>query len=261
MAFVKGAQYSRNDVWKVYHPGHDTKPKGGNWDTGWVTEGSDLIAFLNIDSAGRTGHDFDNSYDAEREVLIWYGKPETHSGQPLIKRMISGDLNLHFFARWHNKNVRFQYLGEGVILGFEDRQEISNGKTAIKFEVLLATDKSTIGAEGIPDVAEKLPEFAKRKTLIVNKWERDLSKRQACVEHFGYSCQICGFSFEEVYGEIGRDFCHVHHIEPLGEVGGEKNIDPIKDLIPLCANCHAVIHRQTPALSPDEVKRFISDKY
>jgi len=257
MNFLKGANYSRDDVWRHYHPEQGKKPKGGNWDTGWVREGNELIAFLNIDSAGRTGHDFDNSYDSEREVLIWFGKPDTHSGQSLVGRMIDGSLMLHFFARWDSKNTKFTYLGKGRVDNYTDGVPIEGDRTAIRFEVSLSPDTKTIGAEGVPDTAGEAPAFAKRKTMVVNKWERDLSKRDECVSHFGYSCQICGFSFEERYGELGRDFCHVHHIEPLSEVGGERNIDAKRDLLPVCANCHAMIHRQSPALHPDELRGLL----
>ena len=260
MRFSKGVQYSRSEIWKKYHPNNGEKPKGGNWDTGWVREGNDLVSFLNIDTAGRTGHDFYNSYDSDRELLIWYGKPGTHSGQPLVRSMINGELTLHFFARWNNKNVRFIYLGEGIIQGYKDGEQIQDGKNAIRFEVSLASKNFTIGAEGVPDIDVDLPPFGKKKTMIVNKWERDPGKRQECVEHFGYSCQVCGFCFESAYGELGREFCHVHHIEPLSEVGGERNIDPQKDLIPVCANCHAMIHRQSPALRPDELKALLHSK-
>ena len=90
--------------------------------------------------------------------------------------------------------------------------------------------------------------------MVVNRYERDPQKRLECIEHYGYEGQICGFSFEKAYGNLGKDFCHVHHIEPLGEVGGEnKNLDPIKDLLPVCANCHEMLHRRKVALKPEEL--------
>ncbi|MBF9038450.1 hypothetical protein LSUCC0246_08010 [Rhodobacterales bacterium LSUCC0246] len=53
---------------------------------------------------------------------------------------------------------------------------------------------------------------------------------------------------------MGRNFCHVHHISPLSEVGERRAVNPITDLIPVCPNCHAMIHRQRPALTPDQVR-------
>ena len=67
--FLKGAQLTRSEIWSTFHAGEGDKPKFGNWDTGYVTEGDELIAFLNIDAAGRTGHDFANYYDPESEEI------------------------------------------------------------------------------------------------------------------------------------------------------------------------------------------------
>jgi hypothetical protein len=256
--FKKGSQYTRNQVWKQFHPDEGEKPKGGNWDTGYVVEGDELVAFLNIDSAGRTGHDFDNDYDSEKEEVIWFGKPSTHSQQPLFQRLLNGKLTLHFFARWNSKDVRFVYLGTGKVQSYQDSVPIQNEKTAIRLVISLASENETIGAEGIPDVIDLPPKFAKKMAMLVNRYERDPVKRMLCVEHYGHDCQICGFSFKSAYGELGADFCHVHHIEPLGEVGGERDIDPVKDLIPVCANCHAMLHRQTPALKPDELRQLLN---
>lgn len=91
------------------------------------------------------------------------------------------------------------------------------------------------------------------RTISVNAFERDPRARRACLDHHGYSCAICGFNFERRYGELGRGFIHVHHLRPLSEVGERYEVDPIKDLIPLCPNCHAMVHQRIPALSLKEV--------
>lgn len=88
-------------------------------------------------------------------------------------------------------------------------------------------------------------------------YERDAKARMACLQHYGYRCAICGFNFEETYGGIGRDFIEVHHIVPVHERGGEYKVDPIKDLIPLCSNCHSMIHRRNPVYSPEELMKML----
>ena len=257
--FLKGMQLTRSEIWERYHPNEGLKPKGGNWDTGYVREGNDLISFLNIGSSGRTGHDFDNNYDPETETITWFGKTNTNSKQPTFQKLIDGTLTPHFFVRWDSNNTKFTYLGEGKIISFEDDFPIENDKKTIRLKISLTTEQETIGIQGLISTEEqKPPEFGKKVSMIVNKYERDPSKRRECLEHFGYDCQICGFSFQKVYGEIGKEFIHVHHIEPLYEVGGEnKNLDPIKDLIPVCPNCHEMIHRSKVSLKPDELKKII----
>ena len=44
------------------------------------------------------------------------------------------------------------------------------------------------------------------------------------------------------YGEIGADFIHVHHTVPASQLGNNYQLDPLTDLVPLCANCHAMAH-------------------
>jgi 5-methylcytosine-specific restriction enzyme A len=76
----------------------------------------------------------------------------------------------------------------------------------------------------------------------VNRYERDPEARRACIAHRGSSCAVCGFSFEVAYGEIGKDFVDVHHAVPPGTLGTDYELDPLTDLVPLCANCHAMAH-------------------
>ncbi|MBY0147745.1 HNH endonuclease [Neobacillus niacini] len=92
------------------------------------------------------------------------------------------------------------------------------------------------------EVSEGLEE-GKRKTINVNVYERNPLARKKCMDFYGVQCQICNFNFEEKYGEVGKDFIHVHHIVPLHQIQGDYKVDPIKDLIPVCPNCHAMLHR------------------
>ncbi|WP_419774650.1 HNH endonuclease [Halarcobacter sp.] len=95
-------------------------------------------------------------------------------------------------------------------------------------------------------------------SVQVNKYERDINARKKCIEHFGTKCQICNFDFEKVYGELGKDFIHVHHKKPISEIGKEYIVDPIKDLIPVCPNCHAMLHRRKPAYTINELRKKIN---
>ncbi|WP_082221648.1 HNH endonuclease [Herbaspirillum chlorophenolicum] len=79
--------------------------------------------------------------------------------------------------------------------------------------------------------------------VLINAYERNLEAREKCLDHYGYRCSVCSFDFEEEYGALGKRFIHVHHLIPLAEVGREYEVDPIRDLRPLCPNCHAMIHR------------------
>ncbi len=93
------------------------------------------------------------------------------------------------------------------------------------------------------------------KRVEVNRYERNPVNRELCLEVNGYVCKICGFDFEKTYGEIGHHFIHVHHIIPVSSYDDEYLINPVKDMIPVCPNCHAMLHRKNPPLFPDELRK------
>jgi hypothetical protein len=165
--FLKGIQLTRSEIWSSFYPDAGAKPKGGNWDTGYVIDGDELLAFINIGAAGRTGHDFDNNYDSESELVTWFGKPNAHSGQPTFRKLLEGNLTPHFFARWDSKNTKFTYLGVGKILSYEDNVPIENNQSTIKLQVALSTSHDTVGVQGVISTSdESPPEFAKKVSMI-----------------------------------------------------------------------------------------------
>ena len=100
------------------------------------------------------------------------------------------------------------------------------------------------------------------KTVQVNIYERSSIARQKCIEYHGCTCMICGMDFEKVYGEVGKGFIHVHHIVPLYTIGKDYCVDYKNDLIPVCPNCHAMIHRKENGeyLSLEELKMRLSKR-
>lgn len=99
-----------------------------------------------------------------------------------------------------------------------------------------------------------------KKTVTVNKYERSSVARSKCVEYNGCYCHVCGLDFQEVYGELGKDFIHVHHIKPLSEIDSTYVVDYKNDLIPICPNCHAMLHRRLNGkeISIEQLRRIYS---
>jgi predicted HNH restriction endonuclease len=82
--------------------------------------------------------------------------------------------------------------------------------------------------------------------------------RQACIDCHGTSCTVCGFDFGIVYGDHGAGFIEVHHLVQVSSHDEEHEIDPVKDLCPVCANCHRMLHRSDEPLSIEELKSIIA---
>lgn len=96
-------------------------------------------------------------------------------------------------------------------------------------------------------------------SIEVNRYERNSDARRICLAFHGMACAACGFSFEVRYGEIGEGFIHVHHTVPAAMLGRGYELDPVADLVPLCANCHAMAHHGVGAArTVSELRSLIS---
>lgn len=115
--------------------------------------------------------------------------------------------------------------------------------------------EQTIYADEVDDNVEYAE--GKTKRILVNSYERNVIARKKCIEHFGVICQVCGFDFEKKYGEIGKEFIHVHHKVDISTIGDEYSVDPINDLIPVCPNCHSMLHKKKPAYLIEELKQIM----
>ena len=104
----------------------------------------------------------------------------------------------------------------------------------------------------------KYPEGSTRR-ISVNVYERSAQARSDCLAYFGTTCKVCGFNFGDVFGEFGKGFIHVHHKKPLSEINDDYQVDPIGDLVPVCPNCHAMVHKRKPAFSIEDIRNLIQE--
>ena len=95
-----------------------------------------------------------------------------------------------------------------------------------------------------------------RKCYISRQPERKPGLRAKALRIHGCKCAVCHFDFGRIYGEWGRGYAEVHHLVGFcGEDEGERETDPERDLIVLCANCHRMVHRRKEVvLTVDELR-------
>lgn len=94
--------------------------------------------------------------------------------------------------------------------------------------------------------------------VFVNRFERNRVAREKCIALKGCICSICSMDFEKIYGEIGKGFIHIHHTTPISSIGKGYEVDYEKDLVPVCPNCHAMLHRKNPPYTIDELRDIMS---
>jgi hypothetical protein len=68
-------------------------------------------------------------------------------------------------------------------------------------------------------------------------------------------CDVCDFSFVDVFGERGDRFIEAHHDRPLSFADGPVRTRP-SDFSLVCSNCHRMLH-QTPWLTVRDLRATI----
>ncbi|QCT01390.1 hypothetical protein E6C60_0668 [Paenibacillus algicola] len=247
--FNVGEYYSRKDVYKIMNV--PEAQQGGNWDTGYTRYKGDSFVFANIGTAGRTGHDHPNKFDGND--LVWYGKKGSKLSHDSIQSLINPEGSVHIFARESSDDPKFVFIGNGSVKFFADTTPVN---IVWQFNDPLENHPEILSEEVDP---KKTVEGAV-KQVFVNVFERSPIARKKCIEHHGCYCSVCGFNFFDYYGDVGKDFIHVHHLKPLHEIREEYEVDAVEDLRPVCPNCHAMLHRRKPAYSIEELKEIILKK-
>ncbi|HEC16008.1 MAG TPA: DUF3427 domain-containing protein [Sedimenticola sp.] len=191
--------------------------------------------------------DYGNHFRGDE--LVWFAKTGSKIGQPSIQSLLNPRGVVNIFYREDDRSP-FTYAGAGRARSVED---ISPVKIVWSFLADGKRHPEILAQEII--APETVIEGAKKR-VTVNVYERDPNARRKCIQHWGESCCVCGFDFAAVYGELGEGFMHVHHLKLISEVGEEYQLDPISDLRPVCPNCHAMLHRESPPVELEKLKEI-----
>ena len=248
LTFESGRKYTRPDVRE--RAGLPRDAKGGHWDTGVVEHQSEFIIFTNVGTEGRTGHSYGNSWEGSR--LRWFHKRGSHLGWTSVQKLLEPTSSVHVF--WRSLNVAaFEYAGRATSVEVFDTSPV---------QILWSFEESPLAR---PELYIQSPEQVERgeylegavRQVLVNAYERARTARQACINHYGLACAVCGLRLKDRYGALGAGFIHVHHVVSLSELGPDYKLDPVRDLRPVCPNCHSILHRQQPALSIETLRGIL----
>lgn len=124
-----------------------------------------------------------------------------------------------------------------------DREKITKEsiKSIIETNVISnMPDENCINNEDLTEETGYIEGSLKR--VFVNAYERNQKLRKACIEKYGAICSVCSFNFQDKYGDLGKGFIEVHHRIPLKNIR-HGYIASVDDLIPVCSNCHSMLHK------------------
>lgn len=193
------------------------------------------------------------------------------------KARIEIDSSEHHRTRmfWHNDlSLVINETLKGWSDAFSQKDVGKEDRPDLRFERLLTEEDSynvqlinpkTIKIDIENQRADEKARFngvkeGKAKYENSKSYERNLTNRREAIRIHGTKCSVCGFDFEKVYGKRGIGFIEVHHLTPLSESNSEITVNPLTDLMPVCSNCHRMIHRdRSHFLSVVELKVIISE--
>jgi len=265
-SFTKHRKYRRQEIWEIVK-GSGEKMSLNFQQSGYERINEDLFAFINIGYQGHAGQTFPNKYDESTETVMWYGKKETHSNQPLMRNIIDGFITVHCFGRWNDK-PEFTYLGIGRVVNYTDNfTEVFNKDGSrtfcLEFELSCRDElENPAFINNFDGVFEDLvstegkTKYVRHKTRERNPEIIKAKKREFLAQHGKLFCEACGFDFKAVYGPRGDGFIECHHNIPLHEDEHER-ITRTTDLSLLCSNCHRMVHRKKDWLTISQLKNLI----
>jgi 5-methylcytosine-specific restriction enzyme A len=246
--FQKGVSYTREEIQLLLR---DVPERGGDWHTGYHQHKAtgEWFLFPTVGAAGRTGHNYGNAWEGRR--LRWIGRTGANINHTRIKSLLRADARVHLFTR---EDSRAPFTYEGLVRPVET---ISVVPVQIVWERV--GDSTSSPLEILPDEVSSVQTYREGavRTVVVDAYERSPAARLACIKHHGTNCSVCGLDMERRYGPIAAGFIHVHHLRALADIGDSYEVDAVKDLRPVCPNCHAVIHLRRPSLSIEEATALL----
>ena len=103
------------------------------------------------------------------------------------------------------------------------------------------------------------------KVSQVNVRKRSRKLVELAKQHYSHEgkiyCSACNFNFELFYGDAGRGFIEIHHLRPIYTYDENEQHaleDAIANVVPVCSNCHRIIHRNTTLIDIPSIQELIS---
>lgn len=210
--------YTRDSIGKILN----TNATIGKWTTGCVGFNEDLYFFINIEEAGRTGHNYNDKF-LEDGILEWHGRTGSHIRQPRIKKIINNETKMYLFVRTNNK-LPFTYIGLGKCIAYFDEVP---AKIHFDYEKrnLKSLDEKEI--ENIIEITNTEKETLIKSRIGHSKLKEDLLKNLK-------KCQLCNIKREELL--------IASHIKPWSKSTSKERLD-INNVLLLCPQHDALFDK------------------
>lgn len=198
-----------------------------------VVELSDLLRAATIHPTEGRADNFRSPNSVQRKTFDIATQHPGYEGTPTRGGSLDVDVLVEFIAD----------LPRMAALAGEIRSRIASG--------------ATVEIEPDPDLEELSAHEGRVLAALHLRRERNPKLRRAKIDAVLASggtirCEVCRFDFHATYGDVGEGYIEVHHVLPLHASG--PVVTRLGNLALLCSNCHRMIHRARPWLTPDQLR-------
>lgn len=230
---------------------------------GIVTPAKEKIIILFVTKIKQKSDTQYNDYFIEEGLLHMEGETSHANDYRLINAESNNESIYLFYRDIHH--TPFVYYGRVFLADYKiylDKPSIFILSTTPSMSVSAGTYSTEHNKTGINDNDFIGDSEGIKKVEIHVRYERSLKNRAKAIEMHGTICKACGFDFDMFYGEdLAKHYIEIHHITQLSELHEGTSINPSTDLVPLCSNCHSIIHRKRDScLSVEDLKMIIEKR-
>lgn len=253
---IKGNGYTRIDLAKMW--GFKDYHGIGRGIVTFKGDQTSIVLFLTYKKTADRVQYVDR---LENGILYMEGEKAHRSDSRIFRNLKERIDSFYLFYR-ENKDKPFIYYGPCYLI---DGKKVEGAPSKFQFSLDEPLKNSLEDNLSVADYlinsenSQQLLQEGKVKLSYHLKRERNLKNRLAAIKFHGSICKICGFDFNKVYGkELADNFIEVHHIQPISQ--GLQPPDPKKDLIPVCSNCHRMLHRKRSGnISVNDLKKLVNE--
>lgn len=201
-----------------------------------------------------------------KDAEIIEGRNDTYFSQKVRNLHSHSTFEKLGFAEYRNEKYFLTDKGKEFLEGkYEEYEYLNSGYFDIKAQAK-ANENLLTNKDNCHFIPEEEIFEGKLTTTNSKTRKRSAKLRKYAFEKFKISgqikCSICGFDFEKTYGNFGKDYIELHHINPVSvyeEYGQIANLEEAsKNLVPLCSNCHKILHRNN--ITMEELKEVVKNK-
>ena len=210
-----------------------------------VIEMSQILNRLPVHSKENRQKNFRNPNGVEMKLANLRRLDPDYEGEGLKS---GGRLEEYLWNQYYNNKSELTSVVNSILQTLEDdnlTQELESLGN-LDQESQLDTTGSKEGR-----ILERLHKYRERNSKLVKKKKKNVLNKEGRLD-----CEVCGFNFQEKYGDLGEGFIECHHVTPISQLKPDTVVT-WNDLILVCSNCHRMIHRKTNLTTIEELRFLI----